>query len=60
MVDSSGDAPKVWYTVKEFAVLMRVDVETVRRWLRAGRIPGAIRTTGQKHGHWRIPIIVAA
>lgn len=41
-----------WLTVKEYADLKRVCVETVRRWLRAGKLV-AERTNGE-HGHWRI------
>lgn len=39
-------------TVKEYAALMRVGEETVRRWLRAGRLKA--RRTCEPHGHWRI------
>ena len=39
-------------TVKEYAELKRVSEETVRRWLRAGKLE-AERTIGE-HGHWRI------
>jgi excisionase family DNA binding protein len=41
-----------WLTVKEYADLKRVSEETVRRWLRAGKLE-AERTIGE-HGHWRI------
>lgn len=41
-----------WLTVKEFAARKRVSEETVRRWLRAGKLI-AERTIGE-HGHWRI------
>lgn len=40
-------------TVKEYAELRRVSEETVRRWLRGGKIE-ATRTC-QPLGHWRIP-----
>lgn len=41
-----------WLTVKEYADLKRVCEETVRRWLRAGKLE-AERTIGDL-GHWRI------
>lgn len=41
-----------WMTVKEYAALMRVTEETVRRWIRAKKVV-AQRTTGDS-GHWRI------
>ena len=42
----------VLLTVKEYAARMRVGEETVRRWLRAGRLTA--RRTCEPHGHWRI------
>lgn len=39
-------------TVKEYADLKRVNEETVRRWLRAGKLE-ATRTC-EPLGHWRI------
>lgn len=41
-----------WLTVKEYAILKRVNEETVRRWLRSGKLE-ADRTCGPL-GHWRI------
>ena len=40
-------------TVDEAAATLRVTAETVRRWLRDGRIRG-VRLGGRKAG-WRIP-----
>jgi excisionase family DNA binding protein len=40
-------------TVDEAAKAMRTHPETIRRWLRAGLLPGAYKTAA---GHsWRIP-----
>lgn len=42
-------ADERWLTVEEIAELLRVDVETVRRWLRAGRLKGTL--LGRKAGY---------
>lgn len=47
----------VWLTVKEYAALRRVHVETVRRWIRAGHL--TVRRTGAK-GHWQIQVLSPA
>lgn len=40
-----------YYTVKEVATILRVHVETVRRWCEEGKLVGA-----KKYGdRWRIP-----
>ena len=39
-------------TVEEAAARMRVNAETVRRWIRRGKLRG-LRASDQ--GHWRIP-----
>lgn len=41
-----------WLTVKEYAHAKRVCEETVRRWLRAGKLEA--RRTVEETGHWRI------
>lgn len=41
-----------WLTVKEYADLKRVTEETVRRWIRAGKIQA--ERTVEPEGHWRI------
>ena len=33
------DAQREWLTVDEVAALFRVNIETVRRWIRAGELP---------------------
>jgi excisionase family DNA binding protein len=42
-------------TLKEFADLVRVHHRTLRKRIRAGALPGAIRVGGQ----WRIDIAIA-
>ena len=42
---------KQWYTTEQAANILGVHIETVRRLLRAGKIPGA-RKVGRA---WRIP-----
>jgi DNA-binding transcriptional MerR regulator len=41
-------APPAWYTPGEFAALIRVDVRTIGRWHKDGKIPPGmvIRTPG--------------
>lgn len=41
-----------WITPEQIAADLRVDVQTVRGWLRAGRIPEARKLPG---GQWRLP-----
>jgi excisionase family DNA binding protein len=41
-----------FYTVKEVADLLKVDVTTIRRYLRAGHLKGI---QIKKRGNWRIP-----
>lgn len=43
---------ETYYTVEEAAARLRIAPETVRRWLRDGRLPGA-KPGGDKAG-WRI------
>jgi excisionase family DNA binding protein len=43
-----------WYTTKEAAALLKVTDDTIRRWLRAGKLKGR-RSTDSKQGQWRIP-----
>jgi excisionase family DNA binding protein len=38
--------------LSEFAAAMGAARRTARRWLKAGRVPGAFQTPG---GHWRVP-----
>jgi excisionase family DNA binding protein len=45
---------KAYLNASEVAKLLRVDRSTVSRWLKKGRIHGAIRAEGA--GKWRIPI----
>jgi excisionase family DNA binding protein len=45
-------ATELLLTVKEYADLRRVHVETVKRWIKQGLIE-AERTAGAR-GHWRI------
>lgn len=52
------DEQCVWLTVKEYADLKRVHVETVKRWIRQGRVEAA--RTVEPHGHWRIKYRAAA
>lgn len=42
-------------TVKEYAYVTRVHVRSVRRRIRRGQQPGAVRVGGQ----WRVDLIVA-
>ncbi len=39
-------------TVAEVAELLRLNPETVRRWLRQGRLPGT--SLGSDRGGWRV------
>ena len=50
----SDDTPVRLLTVKEYADLKRVHVETVRVWCRAGKVPAERTTPGC--GHWRIRV----
>jgi hypothetical protein len=43
-------------TVKEYAFMVKQNPESVRRRLRAGRQPGAVRVGGQ----WRIDVAIAS
>lgn len=45
---------KAYLNASEVARLLRVDRATVSRWLKKGRIPGAIRV--DRAGQWRIPL----
>lgn len=40
-----------WYTVKETAELLRVHPQTVRRWLREGKLAGSFIS---RRGGWRV------
>lgn len=42
-------------TVKEVATMLRVDEETVRTWLRSGRVRGSRLGSGSGSSPWRIP-----
>ncbi len=42
-----------YYTVKEFAKLLKLSTETVRRAIRAGKI-AAVKIDDSKKGSWRI------
>jgi excisionase family DNA binding protein len=42
-------------TVKEVAALLRVDDETVRTWLRLGKLRGRRLGSGSGGSPWRIP-----
>jgi excisionase family DNA binding protein len=44
-------ADEQWYTADEIAQRLRVDINTVRRWLRTGRLVG-IRLSGK--AGWRV------
>ena len=35
----TDDAPDEWLTIPEVAGILKVDPETVRRWIRAGELP---------------------
>lgn len=48
------DQRAAFLTVKEYASLKRVHVETVKRWIREGRIDA--ERTIEPHGHWRIKV----
>jgi excisionase family DNA binding protein len=39
-----------WLTVDEVATLFRVNIETVRRWIRAGELP-ALNLGGPRSGY---------
>ena len=41
-------------TVKEYADLKRVTPETVKRWIRIGKLQA--ERTSEPHGHWRIRV----
>ena len=45
------DAPERWWTVKETAAFFKVHPETIRLWLRAGRLRG---TRLSRKGGWRV------
>jgi excisionase family DNA binding protein len=45
-----------YVTVAEIAQRLRVHDESVRRWLRAGRFPNAIKLPDDRRGEWRIPV----
>ncbi len=42
-----------YYTVKEFAKLLKISAETVRRAIRAGKI-AAVKLNDTEKGSWRI------
>jgi excisionase family DNA binding protein len=48
-----GDMDSEWLTVEDIAAAVKVDPQTVRRWLRAGQLPGR-----NFHGRtgWRIRV----
>ena len=41
--------------IAEAADMLAVNVRTVRRWLKAGTLRGAVRLPGRGGGEWRIP-----
>lgn len=45
-----------WMTVRAFAAANEVDERTVQRWLKAGKLPGAVKT----NKGWAIPADAAA
>ena len=45
---------KAYLNASEVATLLRVDRSTISRWLKKGRIRGAIRA--DRAGQWRIPL----
>lgn len=51
MGETSG--PDEYLTTSELAGALRVHVETVRRWVRAGRIEPTVRTPGG-HPRWHL------
>lgn len=46
--------PPEFLTAEEFAQTFRVDHKTATRWLKDGRVPGAVRLPNDR-GDWRIP-----
>jgi predicted HTH transcriptional regulator len=48
-------AAEQYLTVKEFAVMMRIHEQTIRRRIRTRKQPGAFRVAG----HWRIDLVKA-
>jgi excisionase family DNA binding protein len=46
-------AEEQFLTVAEAAALLRVESQTVRRWLRGGRLRGV--SLGSRRAGWRIP-----
>jgi len=42
-------------SVRRFAERHDVHPETVRRWIAAGRLPGAKKFGSGPNSHWRIP-----
>ena len=43
---------KQWFTTEEAAKIMRVNVATIRRMLRQGKVPGTVKV-GRA---WRLPV----
>jgi len=41
--------------IAEAADMLAVNTRTVRRWLKAGTLAGAVRLPGRGGGEWRIP-----
>lgn len=41
-------------TVNDVAELLQIHVQTARRWLQTGRIPGGVKVGGDKVSEWRI------
>ncbi len=44
------EAQREWLTVEEVGELFRVNIETVRRWIRAGELP-ALNLGGPRSGY---------
>lgn len=44
----------MYMTTREIATEIGMDPETVRKWLRGGKIPGAVKPAGTVQGSWRI------
>lgn len=55
MPDLHPTHPDEFLSVPEVAEHLAVDVTTVRRWIKAGLLPGTIRTSPGR-GDYRIPL----
>lgn len=42
-----------FYTTAQVADLLQITQQTALRWMKAGKIPGAVQP-GQTHGVWRV------